>query len=153
MLVACALGGVIGWDRESLHKPAGLRTHMLVAGAAALFVILGEGLITQYGTDAPGVRFDLVGVLSAVVTGVSFLGAGTIFSSGSQRARGLTTAASLLATAGIGVACGLMHYVLAAGAALSFLFILNVLGRVKTSAFTDDSAHTEPNTDQERDGR
>ncbi|THF88241.1 MgtC/SapB family protein [Deinococcus sp. KSM4-11] len=128
LLVAAGLSSLIGWEREAHRSGAGLRTHMLVGISAALFVVLAEELIVQYASPATGVRFDLVGVLAAVVSGVSFLGAGTIFSSGKgERARGLTTAASLLATAGVGVACGLHLYVFATGATLLFLFVLRPL--------------------------
>ncbi|MVN87420.1 MgtC/SapB family protein [Deinococcus sp. HMF7620] len=131
LLVAALLSGLIGWEREAHRAGAGLRTHMLVGISAALFVVLAEQLIRQFGNDNPAVRFDLVGVLAAVVSGVSFLGAGTIFSSGKgERTRGLTTAASLLATAGVGVACGLHLYVFAAGATLLFLFVLRPLQRL-----------------------
>ncbi|UBV43546.1 MgtC/SapB family protein [Deinococcus taeanensis] len=128
LLVAAVLSGLIGWEREAHRAGAGLRTHMLVGISAALFVVLAEQLINQFGNDNRAVRFDLVGVLAAVVSGVSFLGAGTIFSSGkSQHTRGLTTAASLLATAGVGVACGLHLYVFGLGATLLFLFVLRPL--------------------------
>ena len=132
VLGACLLCGLIGWERELSQKSAGIRTQMLVGGSSALFVVLAEGLILQFGGDSDAVRFDLVGVLGAVVSGVAFLGAGTIFSSGKEQRRGLTTAASLLASAGIGVACGLTHYVLAVGSTLIFLFVLNTVGRLKT---------------------
>ena len=132
VLGACLLCGLIGWERELSQKSAGIRTQMLVGGSSALFVVLAEGLILQFSGDSDSVRFDLVGVLGAVVSGVAFLGAGTIFSSGKEQRRGLTTAASLLASAGIGVACGLTHYVLAAGSTLIFLFVLNTVGRLKT---------------------
>ncbi|PTA69428.1 magnesium transporter [Deinococcus arcticus] len=131
LLVAAVLSGLIGWEREAQRAGAGLRTHMLVGVSAALFVVLAESLIRQFGNDHAGVRFDVVGVLAAVVSGVSFLGAGTIFSSGQGRQmHGLTTAASLLATAGVGVACGLHLYVFGLGATLLFLFILRPLHRL-----------------------
>ncbi|AKH16116.1 MULTISPECIES: MgtC/SapB family protein [Deinococcus] len=131
--VAALLTGLIGWEREAHRAGAGLRTHMLVGISSALFVVLAEQLIRQFGSDNPAVRFDLVGVLAAVVSGVSFLGAGTIFSSRSgNETRGLTTAASLLASAGVGVGCGLHLYVFSLGATLLFLFILGPLHRLET---------------------
>ena len=137
LLVAALLSGLIGWERESRRAGAGLRTHMLVGISAALFVVLAEQLIVQYAAPDSGVRFDLVGVLAAVVGGVSFLGAGTIFSSNKgEHTRGLTTAASLLATSGVGVACGLHLYVFATGATLIFLFILRPLHRLAERSTT-----------------
>ena len=130
LLVAFVLSGAIGWERERLHRSAGLRTHMLVGMSAALFVVLAETLILSFGSDDDGVRFDMIGLLGAVVSGISFLGAGAIFSDRGQKAKGLTTAAGLLATAGVGVACGLHLYVLATGATLLFLFTLAVVRRL-----------------------
>ena len=139
LLAAFVLSGLIGWERETRGHGAGLRTQMLVGGSAALFVTLAEALVLGFANDAPGVRFDMVGVLGAVVSGVSFLGAGAIFSSsGDRQRRGLTTAASMLATAAIGVACGLTHYVLAVGATVLFLVVLRVLGRLKSEVFGED---------------
>ena len=130
LLVAFVLSGAIGWERERMRRSAGLRTHMLVGMSAALFVVLAESLIVSFGTDDNGVRFDMIGLLGAVVSGISFLGAGAIFSDRGQKAKGLTTAAGLLATAGVGVACGLHLYVLATGATLLFLFTLAVVRRL-----------------------
>jgi putative Mg2+ transporter-C (MgtC) family protein len=131
LLVAFVLSGAIGWERERRNHRAGLRTHILVGVSAAMFVVLGESLIETFGASDNQVRFDLIGVLGAVVSGVSFLGAGAIFSDRrGQGARGLTTAAGLLATAAVGVACGLHLYVLATGATLLFLLTLGVLWRL-----------------------
>ncbi len=130
LLVAFVLSGVIGWERERSGHSAGLRTHMMVGMSAALFVVLADTLISNFGGRDPGVRFDMIGILGAVVSGISFLGAGVIFSSGrGEKARGLTTAAGLLATAGVGLACGLHLYILATGATLLFVFTLGVIQR------------------------
>ncbi|WP_308424338.1 MgtC/SapB family protein [Deinococcus aerolatus] len=142
LLVAFVLSGAIGWERERLHRSAGLRTHMLVGMSAALFVVLAETLITSFGGDDEGVRFDMIGLLGAVVSGISFLGAGAIFSDRGRKAKGLTTAAGLLATAGVGVACGLHLYVLATGATLLFLFTLAVVRRL-TQGEDGNSAEDE----------
>lgn len=129
LIAAFVLSGLIGWERERRNISVGLRTHILVGVSAALFVVLADTLIYRFADDAPQVRFDLVGVLGAVVSGVSFLGAGAIFSDRrGEGTKGLTTAAGLLATAGVGVACGLHLYVLATGATLLFLFTLGWLG-------------------------
>ncbi len=128
-LTAFVLSGVLGWEREAKHKSAGLRTHMLVGVSSALFVVLSEAIVQVFANNAPQVRFDVIRVLSAVVSGVSFLGAGVTFSS-RRRARGLTTAASLLASASVGVACGLHLYVLATAVTLLFWIILSPLSRL-----------------------
>lgn len=131
LVVAFVLSGLIGWERERHGHNAGLRTHILVGVSAALFIVLSETLITTFARQDDQVRFDIIGVLGAVVSGVSFLGAGAIFSSKrGESTKGLTTAAGLLATAAVGVACGLHLYVLATGATLLFLFTLGPLSRM-----------------------
>jgi putative Mg2+ transporter-C (MgtC) family protein len=125
--LAMVLGGVIGLEREIEDKPAGLRTHMLVAGASALFVALGNAVVGRWAMVISDqlVQSDPVRIIQAVVTGVSFLGAGTIMRHrGDQRIEGLTTAASVLFTAAMGVCTALAQYVLAAGAAILVLIAL-----------------------------
>lgn len=128
LLIATLLCAVIGWDRERDKKPAGLRTHMLVGLGAAMFVILGEVAIEYFvGEEYSSLRYDPIRILEAVVGGVAFLGAGTIFvSQGERMVKGLTTAASLWATAGVGMAVGLQEYVIAVGATLIIAFILQL---------------------------
>lgn len=130
--LAMVLGAAVGWERERAHRPAGLRTHMTVALAACLFTVLSNHLAAY--TPAHGVEVDTTRVLQAVVTGVSFLGAGTIFSNREgSHIKGLTTAASLLATAAVGVAAALGTYVLAVGCTIALLVVLAVLGRLPSS--------------------
>lgn len=127
---AVLLGGLIGAEREFAHKPAGLRTHMLVAGAAALIVGLGTVLTSHFETagGSQSLRTDPIRLLEALVTGVSFLGAGTIIRSrGDDMVHGLTTAASLLFTAVVGATVALEQYVLAGGATLLLLLTLRVM--------------------------
>ena len=125
MALAAVLGAVMGYDREMSDRPAGLRTHMLVAMGSAMVVILGDVLLHYYPL-APGEQnFDPIRILEAVVSGVAFLGAGTIFfARGENVVQGLTTAASLWATAGIGMAVGLEEYLLAIGGSLLIVAIL-----------------------------
>ena len=104
VVLAMLLGGIIGVDREFSGRPAGLRTHVLVGGAAALIVALGDTLVKRLGLGSELMRADPLRVIEAVITGVSFLGAGTIFRrSDSDHVEGLTTAASLLFVAVVGV--------------------------------------------------
>lgn len=100
LLIAATLGGLLGFEREQRGKAAGMRTHMLVALGAALFVLIPQ----QAGiSDA-----DLTRVIQGVVVGVGFLGAGTILKSTNEETiKGLTTAAGLWLTAAIGIAAGL----------------------------------------------
>lgn len=125
-LLALLLGGVIGLDRELSQKPAGLRTHMLVSGAAALLVSLGVALFQHYVEmlGDKNIASDPLRVIGAIITGVSFLGAGTILRNREGPVEGLTTAASLLTAATIGIAVGVNMYYLAVAASLIVVVIL-----------------------------
>ncbi len=111
LLLATFLGAVIGFEREYHAKEAGVRTHLLVALGSCLFMI-----ISVYGfdfmLDRDHVSFDPSRIASQVVTGIGFIGAGTIILQ-KQMVRGLTTAAGLWVTAAIGLACGNGMYIVA----------------------------------------
>jgi putative Mg2+ transporter-C (MgtC) family protein len=130
LLAAVACASLLGLEREAKGKPAGLRTHVLVGLSAAFFVVLADLMIARVleGTIPAGaLRIDPLVVLGAVVSGVSFLGAGAIFFSERHRGpRGLTTAASLLAAAAVGVACGIERYALAFSATALYLVVLHL---------------------------
>ncbi|HEY8600800.1 MAG TPA: MgtC/SapB family protein [Thermomicrobiales bacterium] len=106
ILVAFIVGAVVGIERERRAKAAGLRTHMLVAGGSAIFTIAS---LTLFGGDSSGERGR---VAAQIVTGVGFLGAGTIFRSGNS-VSGLTTAATIWVAAALGMLAGGGAYVLA----------------------------------------
>ena len=131
LVIAIVLGGVIGWERESAGKPAGVRTHMLVAAAAALFVALGDAVLERFASQSVQgavIQSDPVRIIEAIVTGVSFLGAGTIFvSHGRERVEGLTTAATIWVTAAVGIAVGLERFPLAAGCTVIVFVVLHVV--------------------------
>lgn len=130
--IVLVLSGVLGWEREAAGKSAGVRTHMLMGLAATLFVAIGELMIQRFHHDDERLRYDPVRVLEAVVTGVSFLGAGTIFiSKGKDRVNGLTTAASILVTAAVGMMVGLRYYFLACGITLLIFVVLHGLAWLK----------------------
>ena len=120
LVLAALLGGILGYERERKGRSAGVRTHMLVAVGAALFVI---------GPSQSGMPIaDLSRVLQGIVQGVGFLGAGAIiFRATKNQVEGLTTAANIWATAGIGVIAGLG---LEATAVLSAAIILIILAAV-----------------------
>jgi putative Mg2+ transporter-C (MgtC) family protein len=105
--LAFVLGGVIGYEREIIQRPAGLRTHMLVAAGSAAFTV-----VSIYGFAGEGTVRDPARVAAQVVTGVGFLGAGTIWRT-SSTVRGLTTAASIWLVAAIGMLSGTGLYLLA----------------------------------------
>ena len=124
LTLAVLLGGVIGYEREAAGKPAGLRTHMLVAMGSALFVLVP----LQAGVPLT----DMSRVLQGLTSGIGFLGAGAIIKLNSEEdVRGLTTAASIWTVAAIGVACGLGRESTAVVATLFGLTILQILYRLK----------------------
>lgn len=119
-VVACLCGGIIGLERSHRQKEAGLRTHIILALASALVMV-----VSKYGFfDIPlgdATRVDASRVASNVVTGVSFLCAGVIFVRGGS-IKGLTTAAGIWATAGVGLAIGSGMYMI--GLVATFLIVL-----------------------------
>lgn len=128
MVMAMFLGGLIGFERETADKPAGLRTHMLVAGSAALLTGLGRVLVPEMGIDESVIRADPIRMIEAVVTGVTFLGAGTIIRHrGKNQVEGLTTAASLFLTSAVGIGIALNQFALTIGATIVVLLILSGL--------------------------
>ena len=133
LVVAALLSGVLGWEREVFGKQAGLRTHILVGVSAAMFVGLGGALMEYFGRDDEDMQYDPIRVIEATVAAISFLGAGTIFVSRDrgETVKGLTTAAALWATAGVGLAVGLGRFVLASGATALIFVVLHLLGRLE----------------------
>ena len=123
MLVALLLGAVIGWDRERRDADAGLRTHMLVSLGAALFVLVPA--------EAGMSKEDLSRVVQGIVSGIGFLGAGTVLKDRSEgRIHGLTTAGSIWATAAIGMAAGMGRESTALLATAFILVVLSLLRNV-----------------------
>lgn len=127
LLLAATLGGVLGYEREHKGKAAGLRTHMLVAVGAALFVLvpLEAGMPLE----------DASRVIQGIIAGIGFLGAGTILKGNSaQDVKGLTTAAGIWLTAAIGVACGLGHEATAVLTTCLALMIFVLMPRLEQHA-------------------
>ena len=123
LLLAAILGGALGYERERRGKAAGVRTHMLVAIGAALFVLVPQ----QGGMEIA----DMSRVIQGIVTGVGFLGAGAIIKHHSEEnVQGLTTAAGVWMTAAIGVACGLGRESTAVLSTLLALLVLAVIPRL-----------------------
>ena len=104
---ATVLGMVVGMERSARSKEAGIRTHCIVAMTAAVFMVLSKYAFMDIALDGLGVKGgDPSRIASQVVSGISFLGAGIIFKTGHNSVKGLTTAAGMWATAGIGMAVG-----------------------------------------------
>lgn len=124
--LAVLFGGLIGIERELKNRPAGLRTNMLVALAAATFTVLAAELISESREAADVVSVDTLRIISAVINGVAFLGAGAIIRGG-DGVQGLTTGASLWMSGAIGVACGGGYYTVAGVALLFSLVVLYIV--------------------------
>jgi putative Mg2+ transporter-C (MgtC) family protein len=122
LTVAAILGGVLGFEREQHGKSAGIRTHMLVAMGAAMFVMVPQldGL-----EDA-----ELSRVMQGIIAGVGFLGAGTIVKNSGEDVRGLTTAAGIWLTAAIGVSAGLGREVTAIISTVFAMIILSLIPHI-----------------------
>ncbi|MDD6209185.1 MAG: MgtC/SapB family protein [Bacteroidales bacterium] len=147
LVIAGILGALIGLDREYRAKEAGFRTHFLVSLGSALIMI-----VSQYGFQdiirEPGVSLDPSRVAAQVVSGIGFIGAGTIILQ-KQIVRGLTTAAGLWATAGIGLAIGSGMYWIGISATILTLIGLEVLGYFFKSLGMHSSLFSFTTTEEE----
>jgi len=148
VIVAISLGGIIGIERELARKPAGIRTHMFVAGAAALVMALSTVVINEFNQNFGNVQSDPVRVIEAIIVGISFIGAGTVLKSEKDHnVYYLTTAASILFAAGIGITVSLERYWLAAVLALIVVAVNASVGGLeqkylgKSKKRTDDVHH------------
>lgn len=120
------LSGIIGLDRELRHKPAGAKTHILVGLGSTIFTLVSLYIYTLYKGTAP---VDPGRIAAQVVTGIGFLGAGTIIQSGGS-VIGLTTAASLWSVAGIGLAIGCGMYYLAIISTIIILLVFFITNKI-----------------------
>ena len=136
LLTAAILGAMVGIQRERTGKPAGMRTHILVALGAALFTLAPQ----QAGMDSA----DVSRIIQGLATGIGFLGGGAILKLSKEREiKGLTTAAGIWMTAAVGVAAGLGRLGLALLGAILEWFILAILIKVEHEI---DGRHEERNT-------
>jgi putative Mg2+ transporter-C (MgtC) family protein len=120
LLLAAALGALVGFERERKHKPAGLRTIMLIGFASAFFTLISEGLARVHGGDPQRIAAQLI-------PGIGFLGAGAIIQSRAA-VTGLTTAATIFAMASVGMAAGAGMPILAIIATALLLTVLVAVG-------------------------
>jgi putative Mg2+ transporter-C (MgtC) family protein len=136
LIAATLLGAVVGFERERARKPAGLRTHMLVAVGTAVFVLACSTI---------GMSFDALSrVIQGIVTGIGFIGAGSILKLNEERdIQGLTTAAGVWMTAAIGVAVGLGSLGVALLSTIFTVVILSLLGSGVVWADTNKAAKDE----------
>jgi putative Mg2+ transporter-C (MgtC) family protein len=127
LILACVLGGIIGYEREYTNRPAGFRTHILVCVGSALVMITSEFIFVKYTgqTNADPARLG-----AQVISGIGFLGAGTIIREGFN-VKGLTTAASLWAVSCVGIAVGIGFYSGAIAATVLIFLTLITLKRIE----------------------
>ncbi|MDO3379506.1 MgtC/SapB family protein [Geoalkalibacter halelectricus] len=150
ILLAAVGGGLIGIERERHGRPAGLRTHLLVAVGACLMMIVSESFYLKYGgleAEMTATRLDPARVAAQIVTGIGFIGAGVIIKEG-LAVRGLTTAASLWLVAGLGMAFGAGLIWPGMVATAVALFGLVVLKRFEPSIPKDRYLHLTLTTDR-----
>lgn len=133
ILVAGILGGLIGYERERKQRPAGFRTHILVCIGAALVMIVSEYMYHEFATTA----VDPSRLGAQVISGIGFLGAGTIIRD-RFKVKGLTTAASLWAVACIGLAVGMGYFYIAIVSAVIIFMTLALLGRIEKKTKTKE---------------
>lgn len=135
LVAACILGGIIGFEREHVHRPAGLRTHILVCVGSALVMVTSEFIYYRYSSQ---VNVDPARLGAQVISGIGFLGAGTIIKEGIS-VKGLTTAASLWAVSCIGIAVGIGFYSGAFIATVIIFLILVVIKKTQSTISTQKS--------------
>lgn len=128
--IAGVLGALIGLEREFAQKPAGIRTHIFVCGGSALMMLMGQEIVDQFQRTGQRNVYesDPIRVLQAIVVGISFLGTGTIIHDRRDGVEGLTTAATIFVTSGIGVAVAVERVPLATALALASLVVLLAVG-------------------------
>lgn len=131
--IAAACGGVLGVEREIAGKPAGIRTHIFVCTGAALMMILGQEIVNQFQQQESNslLSVDPIRTLQAIVVGISFLGAGTIMHQKEGGVEGLTTAATIYLTAGIGVATAVDQTGLAICVTVFAVVVLILVGSIE----------------------
>lgn len=126
LAIAAALGALIGFEREWNTAEAGLRTHILVSVAAALFTILAFEIFHTIGTGDGSSQADPIRAVEAVTAGIAFLGAGAIFRSGAG-VQGLTTGAGMWLAGAVGLATALGYYLIALGTTVLAVLVLAAL--------------------------
>jgi len=126
LLLAISLGGIIGLEREASQKPAGLRTHILISVSAAMMIILSQLLLSGKETSAG----ETLRVAAAVITGMGFIGAGTILQSQGM-VHGLTTASTLWTVAGLGLVVGAGFYLPAVLFSMLVIAVLVLFRRIE----------------------
>lgn len=127
LVLSAVLGAILGLERTRKLRPAGLRTYMLVCIGSCVVMLSGLYVFERYG---PG--FDPARMAAQVISGIGFLGAGTIIVTANHKVKGLTTAAGLWAAACMGIAIGLGFYIVIAGSFLLLVFTMSAADRLES---------------------
>ncbi len=146
LLLAVALGGIVGLERESSHKPAGFRTNVLICVGATMMMILSVLILQEQEAGGD----SLSRIAAGVITGIGFIGAGTIIQARGS-VLGLTTAATLWAVAGLGLVIGAGYYWTAILFASLILLTLIIFGYVEKQYFKKAPYHYRIKTQQTKD--
>lgn len=149
LVIAAICGAVIGFERELRTAEAGLRTHILISVAAALFTILAFEIYHTIGSEA---QADPIRAVEAVTAGIAFLGAGAIFRSGGG-VQGLTTGAGMWLAGAVGVTCALGFYVLAAGTTVLAVLVLAAMRAMSHRMIGNKAAVDQVDQQIDTDGR
>jgi len=143
LIAALVLGGVIGWDREVNARAAGLRTHMLISLAAAVFAIIAMELTSFEADPEARLQIDPLRLIEAVTSGVAFLAAGSIIITGAS-VRGVTTGASMWLCGAIGLCCGVGDILLAVLATIFAIIVLLLIHLLLSPVARRFKAQDEP---------
>lgn len=130
LLAAAVFGALVGWERETVNKPAGLRTHMMVGLGSCSFTIVALALFRELAAETPDNQMDPIRIIEGVVGGIGFLGAGSILRSGGE-IRGVTTAAGIWVMGAVGAACAVQAYEIALFTTLLSLITLALVGQLE----------------------
>jgi putative Mg2+ transporter-C (MgtC) family protein len=128
------LGFIIGWDRESKSKPAGIKTYMYVCVASALITLISIYSVEKYSTESNNTMMDPMRLAAQIVTGLGFLGAGVILKNGLQ-VKGLTSAAMILFVGGVGVGIGAGFYALVIFTVLLSMVMVKIGNAIEKSKY------------------
>lgn len=142
LALSIIFGGLVGFERELHRRSAGLRTHILVSMGSCLIMLTSLYVFDIYKDKAP---VDPSRIAAGVITGIGFLGAGTIIRSSGEAVKGLTTAASLWLVAGIGLAVGCGFYFPSLVTSVFAFFVLFFLRRVEGYIVNRDEARSNSN--------
>ena len=140
VFIACVIGFILGFDRAQKAKPMGYRTYIIVAVTTCLLAIMGQEIYADYSDVKEVLRIDLGKIISGVVTGIGFLGAGAIIRDDKNQIIGSATGASIWASGGIGLMLGFGFYSLAVIGFMTIFFVLAYLHRIVDKVTGNKSA-------------